>query len=409
MYRQLSILNSDNTSQIFLKKIYSLLLLFVLTLASFVIVPTNSAKADLTEGQLIQQNLEYQQQLNGLYAQQNTLANQIAIANTQAAAIQSQINLASAQLQDVKSQIDKTNQDITAAQANLDKQNILLGEYIKTMYVNGQTSQIELILTSSSFSDFVDQSQYLGSLTQQVQDTTSKILALKTELDAKKKDLLVQQDKINSLLASQNEQKSALDGQNYLTSQLLAQSRNSATEVTGQINKNNSQLSILRCLASGACNNAVNGDIIAVNESSSNYTYLSQKMYGQDFNAYGKSYYDRYGNVTQPYNYINLYDSGCLVTSLAMAHGLNPKQEAAKHEYSYSYMTQSDSTSGVSIGKDFNRANQILANGGLVIFGFSGHFVLVIGHSGSKYYINDPYYDAGRKYEVSSVEKILIP
>ncbi|GEM_PF-1295812 len=382
------------------------LVLFVYTICATFSYPMPT-KADSNVDQLLQQNQQYQQQLNSLYAQQNSLANQIAIANTQAAAIQSQINLTSAQLQDVNNQIDKTNQDITAAQANLDKQKVLLGEYIKTMYVNSQTSQIELILTSSSFSDFVDQSQYLDSMTQQVQNTTNQIESLKKDLDSKKKDLLTQQDKINSLLASQTDQKSALNAQNDQTSSLLAQSKNSAAAVSGQIAKNNSQLNILRAIASGNTGGVINGNLIVVNQSffvnGVEHSYESQRMYGQG--AYIQ------GNSNADDNFIDMYNSGCLVTSLAMAYGETPAQEAARHRFSYSYMEDSG---GSAISS--SAADSLLANGSPVIFGidwngdgYADHYILCFAHTDGKYYIDDPYFGAGKEYSSSEVVKYLKP
>ena len=95
-----------------------------------------------------------------------------------------------------------------------------------------------------------------------------------------------------------------------------------------------------------------------------------------------------------------------------------PADEAVSHSYSDGVMNP-DSSSGSSI--NWGTANNILGNNGAVIFGLDfpnnkgeydgqvDHFVLAVGYSNGKYYINDPFFASGKQYSSSSVIKLLRP
>jgi peptidoglycan hydrolase CwlO-like protein len=389
--KKISSKSINNTKEIF-KKLVIRFSLVVLVAATLVGAPTAPAKAD-SISDLLNQNAAYQQQLNNLYKQQNTLQNQIDIAQTQEAAIESQIATTQAKLTDLNSQIDQINGQIKDTEKRVDETKVLLGQYIRQMYINGQTSQVQLILTANSFSDFVDQSQYLSDMQSKVQDTSNTLNQLMKDLQTKKTDLQVKQDQTKTLLSSQSDQQAALLAQTSQKNQLLAAASSSANNLSQQISNNNNQINLLRCIASGACDSVANGNLEVVNETTGPVTYESQRMYG-----IGGFLYDGYND---------LYWEGCLITSLAMVHGLTPRQEAANHSYTDGMMI-GDSTSGRSI--DWGTANYMLAQGRPVIFHLNiGHFVVAIGMANGKYLIDDPFFDPPKSYDSSQVDSLLAP
>ncbi len=332
--------------------------------------------------------------LGDLRAQKNTLANEIAILDAQTYSIQLQINAAQAQINVLDSQIADTNNRIAQAEADLQKQKELLQEYIKTMYINGQTSQIELILTSNNFSDFVDQSQYLNTMTQKVQDTTSQIDKLKKELEVQKNDLLLKMDQAVQLKVTQVSARTALDLQASQKSALLRATNGSESAYQSTLNGKISRKGILECIAAGGCNGDANGELVVVN------TPLHYYQWDPQWASYEYDPGSTLGNY------------GCFITSLAMVHGVNPVQESAK--YSYSNGGLMGSTGQVVTG-NWGAINAALASGKSVIFGLTmdsgywSHFVVAKGMGDGKYYINDPYFSAGRTYRTSRVFNAIIP
>jgi len=206
MYRHVNLISKIKNKLIIntarMTKVFSVFMLVFLMFAN----PTFATSLD----QQIQQTEDLKAQS---HTQEKTLAGELSALDSQVSNIQAQINETQVTLNQTDANISETNQQITKAESDIAEQKVFLGEYIKIMYMDGQTSQMELILTSNSFSDFVDQSQYLSTMTQKIQETTGKIEALKTELTGKKKQLEIDKAKIEQLKATQIIQRQNVDNQ----------------------------------------------------------------------------------------------------------------------------------------------------------------------------------------------------
>lgn len=332
--------------------------------------------------------------LSSLRTQKNTLANELAILDGQAAAIQLQINSAQAEINVLDAQIADTNDQITKAEADLVSQNEILKEYVKIMYMSGQTSQIELVLTSNSFSDFIDQSQYMDTMTQKVQDTTAKITNLKTELESNKRGLDIKMSQAQQLKVTQESARAALMAQVNEKNNLLAETNGNESAYQSSLKGKISRRGILECIAAGGCKGDANGALLVVN------TPLHYYQWDPSWANYEYDAGSTLGNY------------GCLITSLAMVHGITPVQEAQRHSYSDGGLIGS---TGQVVTGNWTAINSALASGKSVIFGLTmdsgywSHFVLAKGMGDGKYYINDPYFSAGRTYSSSRVFNAIIP
>jgi len=367
-------------------KIFASFMLVFLFLSNPVLALTSSQQAQLDA--IDQQNASFRAQLDALYSQERTLANEIAIADAQAAALQAQINDTQTKINITNEQLTTTAEQIKAAEDELTRQKANLNEYIKVMYMDGRTSQLELVLTSNNFSDFVDKSEYLTTMQSHIQETMTQINTTKAELEAKKKQLDEDKAKLDVLKEGQLSQISAMNSQISYKSQLLSGNQNSQDSIAAKIAENNANSYIIRCLASGACGGSANGDLVVVNNVQPYYAQTSIPGTYDGYHTY--AYY------------------GCLITSLAMAHGLYPTAEAANHRYDSEGNMYGDSTSGRAT--DWATANSVLARGGKVVIGLNiGHFVLAVGYSNGKYLINDPYPGLASSYDRSQVTKLLLP
>ncbi|MDD5693149.1 MAG: peptidoglycan DD-metalloendopeptidase family protein [Patescibacteria group bacterium] len=151
---------------------------------------------------------ELRQKINDLTSQRTTLEGEVASFNNQIAAIESQIV-------QTDSQLTELNGKITQANADLLKQKDLLREYLRTMYVDGQVSTVELIAKSKSFSEFLDQSEYMGAMQQNVQNTASQISDLKTMLEQEQLKVIALQEQQKAMQTALVQQKAEKDA--YLT------------------------------------------------------------------------------------------------------------------------------------------------------------------------------------------------
>ena len=131
-------------------------------------------------------------------AQINTLAQQIA-------SIQSQIDTNTSRQKDLSSQIE-------AAQKRVEEQKSLLSANIRSMYIEGDISPLEMIASSKNLGDFVDKQEYRDRIKDSISDTMDEIELLKKQLDDQKKEvtkILNEQKSLRGTLSSKNQEASA--------------------------------------------------------------------------------------------------------------------------------------------------------------------------------------------------------
>jgi peptidoglycan DL-endopeptidase CwlO len=189
--------------------------------------------------QFDQQINALQQQNSGLQAQSNSLA-------TTASSYQQAIDVLAAQIDSLQqnivntqNQIDSLQQQVDLAQAQLDQQKAILSENIKTMYLEGDISTLEVLASSKDLSDFVNKQEYRNSVQNKVKDSVDKINSLKAQLQQQQRD---QQTLLGSLQVQQNQ----VQAQQAQQAALLAYTEQQKASYDQQISANNSQIGSLR-------------------------------------------------------------------------------------------------------------------------------------------------------------------
>jgi len=131
------------------------------------------------------------------------------------ASIEAEINAAQQQLDLTRLEIRRTQDTINRTNEELENQKEILKENLKTIYMQGDVTPIEVLASSKNLSDFVSQQQYLAAIKRKVDDNITKIEILKKELDAKKDQLNAQstqqQGVVSQIAAKRAEQQSILD------------------------------------------------------------------------------------------------------------------------------------------------------------------------------------------------------
>lgn len=146
--------------------------------------------------------------LDSLKTKENTLANKIIELETEIDNVSKQIELTQLKIDDLKDQIAKT-------QAELDHQKELLRHALVTLYKEGNVSTIELLASSDSYTDFINQQEYLSRMKDRIHESVNQVEELKDKLTADKKqedELLLQQKTQRDILADKKaEQQRTLD------------------------------------------------------------------------------------------------------------------------------------------------------------------------------------------------------
>jgi surface antigen len=212
---------------------------------------TALARADQFDAQiqaLQQQNASNRQASNALAAQADSYQSAID-------ALEQRINALQQSIVATQQESDQVKQQIAEAQAELDHEKEVLGTNIKTMYLEGQISTLEILASSNDLSDFVNKEEYRTAVQNQVKATVDKINTLKVQLEQKQREL-------DNLIKDLQSQQSQLNADESQQSQMLAYTEGQKAAYDQQIKANNTQISNLR-LQQAAANRRLGGTAVA--------------------------------------------------------------------------------------------------------------------------------------------------
>ena len=178
------------------------------------------------------QNAEKQSAVNTLQLQASSYQDAIGKLKQQIAGIQDAIAKSEAKQAQLQQQIN-------ADQVKLDQQKKVLGDDLKAMYVGGQMTTVEMLATSKSLSDFVDEETYDSAVQGKIQETMNQITALQDKLED-------QQNQVQELLQAQQTQKDQLDSDQSLQAQLLAMNQSQQATYNQQIKNNEAHVEQLQ-------------------------------------------------------------------------------------------------------------------------------------------------------------------
>lgn len=188
----------------------------------------------------------YDDQIKALKQQAAQDAANAAQYRGQADSYQAKVNELNAQISSLNRQIRanelqsaQITQQIADAEAKLSQQKAVLGDIVKTMYFDSGVSPIEMLASSSSISDFLDQEQYRESIKSKIQDTMVEIQQLQKSLDDRNKQL-------KGLIAEQQGQKQLAAQQQSEVNNLLALARQNAAAADAQVRNKNGEIQKLQ-------------------------------------------------------------------------------------------------------------------------------------------------------------------
>lgn len=154
---------------------------------------------------------DYDNRRNDLRAQADNLQNKIADLQLQQQQIQAQISLTTAERNSLQ-------QKIAELEAKIKRQATALSESLKTQYLNGEMSALDILMNSHSISDYVDRQTQQKVVSDNIKKSVDNIKSMKIDLEKKKKRTEV-------LLASQQDQKAALGASRQEQQTLLDQTK----------------------------------------------------------------------------------------------------------------------------------------------------------------------------------------
>ena len=119
------------------------------------------------------------------------------------------------------------NDQIEQKTAEMAKEKENLNKNITIIYENGSPSLLEIVVSSNSFSEIFDKSQYLDSIGKQIQTTIDKINQIKADLETNKTSQEKKKTDLADLKGQQEAQKRGLSAQKAEKDRLFAGAKSS--------------------------------------------------------------------------------------------------------------------------------------------------------------------------------------
>ncbi|MDD3480830.1 MAG: CHAP domain-containing protein [Patescibacteria group bacterium] len=194
--------------------------IFALFLLPFLWVPVTTFSASLDEE--IRQNEEA---LSDTRVEKRTLNDQIKEFDYQINDIEQSIYQTNQKIQSLNVEINETKKKIVQKEKELEQLKEQLATLIQVMYEEGQISSIEIIAKSSTFSDFVNKTEYIEQIQAKVQLAAETVVKLKNELESKKKELEADKKEVQKLQNVQLTQRNNLSAQKREKQNLLVETK----------------------------------------------------------------------------------------------------------------------------------------------------------------------------------------
>lgn len=188
----------------------------------------------------------YDTQINALNDKNSLNKQALGSLDTQASSYQAAITELQARVTSLQRSINENQaaqaslqKQIEAKRLEIDHQRVVLGEVLRSIYVDGDISTIEMLATSNNLSDYVDKEEYRNSVQNQIQDTLAQIAVMQ-------KQLQVQNTKVEQLIAGQKEQQAQLAADKQKQISLLSYNQQQQNEFTAKLKANNVQIAKLQ-------------------------------------------------------------------------------------------------------------------------------------------------------------------
>ena len=223
------------------KKFITLSASVMIGMGSLLTVPAVSAENINSQRQEIQKSIdEAKTELTDLQAQRSKIEEKISSIEKAIEENNLKITEANEQIHSTKAEVERLNAEIALIEERINARNNILKDRAVSFQENGgQVRYLDVILGSSSFSDFIDRIDAVATIVEADQSLIEAHNADKTELEEKQKN-------VNSKLADLNSLKVELEGMQMHINDQKAQSEALKQELIQKENANEQELADLK-------------------------------------------------------------------------------------------------------------------------------------------------------------------
>lgn len=165
--------------------------------------------------------------------------------------LQADIDTKNAKIKELGEEIEKNRKEIENLRSQIEEKKNELKAQVRSIYMSGETSSLEVLLCSEDFSDFLIKQQYVSSLAEYEQslidainDTVKQINELNEQIqdqsdkiEAAKAEVTKQQSEVKEKQAVVKEQQDEVDSKQSIVESKRSEAKNQLNELTSSANK----------------------------------------------------------------------------------------------------------------------------------------------------------------------------
>ncbi len=177
------------------------------------LIGANAGLLAQTAQELVSESAELRQEMEETVEAAEQLREQATTLEEAIEELDEEIEESNKEIKRTNKQIDALQEELDEAQAELDAQRSLLRANMRTLYKRGDATTFELLASSDSFSEFIDEQEYLERLKIAIQESTRIVYDIQRAIrlqQNEQKELLLQQESIKQSLAEMREERQEL-------------------------------------------------------------------------------------------------------------------------------------------------------------------------------------------------------
>lgn len=165
--------------------------------------------------------------------------------------LQADIDTKNAKIKELGDEIEKNRKEIENLRSQIEEKKNELKAQVRSIYMSGETSSLEVLLCSEDFSDFLIKQQYVSSLAEYEQslidainDTVKQINELNEQIqdqsdkiEAAKAEVTKQQSEVKEKQAVVKDQQDEVDSKQSIVESKRSEAKNQLNELTSSANK----------------------------------------------------------------------------------------------------------------------------------------------------------------------------
>lgn len=273
------------------KKKISLVLALALTISC---VGTSAyADPDSNSSTYEQKLAENRNSYKSAQEQVDEISAAIQLVNSQMEDIQIDIEELNAKISEAEGKIEESNKKVQATESDIKGENELFSKRMRSMYINGMDSYIEVLLDSNGVSDFMTRLSNVNRIINYDKEVVSSLVEKKEILVAEKKSIEEEKSKLDALQEENNAKLAQMEEKRSEHKEALAKAESNrdlfeaaVKESEAQIEETKRQISQYTSSANNTANNTANnrpsrgdgGSGVAVPPSASGSSIVSYAM-----------------------------------------------------------------------------------------------------------------------------------